>query len=257
MHHSARLWAGWAAALLAGSAWAANDPRILAGDPAALTQLVQAVSLDVMSEASLKACDEVGAPSTTAMRAAWVAWRERHQLATMRTVVERLRDKQGSQALPWAKLADPLRERVLKDAAPEQVCAGLARDLQTAGMDVSAEYPLARPVAQALVQAQVVSPPTLAAVAAGPARGQLLLPSQIEALVRQHGGGWSSIGEDAALRKLGQVYVKGRVERWSHNWERYRLVQEQGDRQAEARVSLGFNAEPWVGREVVVRGVVT
>lgn len=261
MHHHARPRAtrvgwGWLALALAGPALA-TDPRTLAGDPAALTQLMQAVSLDVMTEVSLGACDDVGAPSTAAMRVAWVAWREKHQLAPLRTVIERLRDKQGTKAVPWSRLTESLRERVLKDAAPEQVCAGLARDLGGADMDVSAIFPLARPVAQALLQVKVVAPPMLPAVAAGAARGQVLQASQIEALVKQHNGGWSAIGEEAARRNLGLVYVKGRVERWSHNWERYRLVQEQGDREAEARVSLSFNAEPWVGREVVFRGVVT
>ncbi|MDR7296037.1 hypothetical protein J2X16_001376 [Pelomonas aquatica] len=245
------------AAVHACGAAAAAPAQNLAADPAAVKQLVAAVSLDVMSEASLRACEDVGAPSTSQMRAAWVAWRERHQIAPLRLVVADLRRRQGSSAPSWKKLTEPLRQRVLSDPAPDQACAGLARDWQAAGMDVSAQYPQARAVAVALVQAKLVSPPDLPAVAPGPARGQVLLPSQIDALSAQQGGGWSSISKDEAQRKLGPVHVKGRVERWSEDPDRYHLIQEHADRAAQAHVYLKFDAEPWVGREVVVRGLVT
>ena len=51
--------------------------------------------------------------------------------------------------------------------------------------------------------------------------------------------------------------MKGRVKRWSYEDGRFMLVIDQGERISGAKVHLGFNAEAWVGREVVVRGLVT
>ena len=244
-------------ALGTGVAWAAPGPPSPAADPAALKQLIDAVSLDVMSEASVKACEDVGAASAAQLRSAWVAWRDKHQIAPLRMVVMDLSRRQGSSAPSWKTLTEPLRQRVLSDPTPDPTCAALAKDWQGDGMDVSAQYPQARAVALALVQAKMASAPDLPAVVAGPARGQVLLPSQIPALVDQQRRGWSAISEQAAEQTLGQVYAKGRVERWSQSPDRFRLVQEQGDRRAEQIVYLGFDAEPWVGREVVLRGLVT
>ncbi len=243
------------ALLLAGNAHAAAPS--LAADPVALKQLVDAVSLDVMTEASLDACDDAGAASTPQMRAAWVAWRERHQLAALRLVVAELRRKQSHSALPWTTITDPMRQRVLGEAKPDAVCAGLTADLQGNAMDVSAQYPQAKAVAQALIQAKLVTLPTPPAVVPGAVRGPLLLPSQIPALMKQQGRSWNALSDEAAASGLGFVYTKGRVQRWSSDGDRFRLVQEQGDRQAEQWVYLNFNAEAWVGREVVLRGLVT
>ena len=239
---------------LSGAACATPN---LAGDPAALKQLIDAVSLDVMSEAALEACDDAGAAATPQMRAAWVAWRERHQIAPLRMVVMALQQRQGSSAPAWNTITEPVRQRVLGEAAPDAVCAGLANDLQGAGMDVSAQYPQARAVAQALVQAKLAWAPSLPAVVPGSPRGQVLLPSQIPALLAQQGRSFSAISEEAAARGLGPIHAKGRVERWGSDGSRFRLIQEQGNRRSEHSIYLGFNAEPWVGREIVLRGLVT
>ncbi len=45
----------------------------LVADRAALEQLISAVSLDVMTEASVEACSDIGAPSAAQARAAWTA----------------------------------------------------------------------------------------------------------------------------------------------------------------------------------------
>lgn len=244
------------AATVAPLAEAAPDARALATDPVAVRQLIDAVSLDVMSEASLNACEDIGAPSAASMRDAWVAWRQRHQLAPLRTVVTRMMRGKSSDS-SWEPLTEPMRRRVLNDPAPEQACAALARDWRTAGMDVSALYPQAGAVAVALVQAKQSSLPEPPPIVAATAGGQVLLPAQVPALAAQLGGGWLSISEEAAQRRLGPVYVKGRVVRHSQNPDRYSLVQEQGERRAKSRILLAFDAEPWVGREVVLRGVVT
>ena len=244
-----------AAMLMTGFAEAAPDARALASDPAAVQQLVQAVSLDVMSEATLGACEDMGVASAGPMRDAWVAWRERHQIAPMRMVVARM--QQRSSSIPsFTRLTEPMRQRVLDDPSPEQACAALARDWQSPGMDVSALYPQARGVALALVKANLVAPPTPLAIAPEAPRGQVLLPSQIPALKAQRGH-WLVISEDEAQRKLGVVYVKGRVAREIDRPMHFFLVQQQGDRHVEQRIHLKFDAEPWVGREVVLRGVVT
>ncbi len=241
------------AMLLAGAAVA--DERSLAADPAAVGQLVEAVSLDVMSEATLGACEDMGAASGARMREAWVAWRERHQLAPLRMVVARMQERSSS--IPsFTRLIEPMRQRVLDDPAPEQACAALTRDWQGPGMDVSTLYPQARPAAQALVRTRLVAPPTSPVVAPEAARGQVLLPSQIPALSAQRGH-WLVISEEDAQRRLGTVYVKGRVAREIDRPLHFFLVQDQGDRQAEQRVWLKFDAEPWLGREVVLRGVAT
>ena len=239
-------------ALSAGLASAAPAP-----DAAALKQLIDAVSLDVMSEASLDACADVGAGSAEAMRSAWAAWRERHQLAPLRMVVMDLTRRQGSKAPPWSTITEPMRQRVLADATPDATCATLARDWQGPGMDVTALYPQARATAIALVQAKMAYVPESPPVVAAASGGQVLLPSQIPALSAQQPRGWSAVSDEVAQRYLGWVYVKGRVERWSSDGDRFRLVQEQGDRRAEESIYLNFNAEPWVAREVVLRGLVT
>lgn len=252
---------GWPAAcavvLLAGGlAEAAASPG-LAADPAAVSELISAVSLDVMSEASVEACGDMGVPAAAQLRDAWVAWRERHQLAPLRVVVMDVMRRRGSSAPSWETLTDPLRQRVLTDPRPEATCAALAGDWQGAAMDATAMYPRARATALALVQAKAASRPELPAVMVGPARGQVLLPSQLPALAAGSGGGWRSLSAEVARREKGMVYVKGLVERWSRKPDRFRLIQAQGDRRAAQHIDLRFDAEPWVGREVVLRGVLT
>lgn len=244
----------WLASVAAPAAPA--DPRALAGDPAALEQLVGAVSLDVMSEASLEACEQVGASSFEALREAWVAWRERHGLAPLRQVVMSLQ-RHARQNVSWATVTEPLRARVLADPAPSQACAALIRDWQGPGMDVGALFPLAQATAAAVVQARLASAPRPPTVFAQRAVGHVLLPSQIAALSDQQQGGWSALSEEMAERRLGWVFVKGRVQRWSREPDRFRLVQDQGERISQAAARLEFDAEPWVGREIVVRGLVT
>jgi hypothetical protein len=214
----------------------------LAGDPTALGHLVQAVSLDVMTEASLMACDDIGAPSTPQLRAAWVAWREQHQLGSLRTVVQDLRRRQGSKSLPWETMTEPMRQRVLADVNPDAICAALARDLQSPGMDATALYPQALATAMAVVQAGLASRHTQPAVAPGTPRGQLLLPSQIPTLAAQ------------TRADLPLAYVKGRVARWGTDQDRYKLVSDRGDRSSGGVVYLECAAESWVGREVVMQG---
>lgn len=241
-----------AAALIASPAQAAPDAKRLVTDAAAMSQLVEAVSFDAMSEAAINACQEIGAPSVTPMRDAWVAWRGRYQIAPMRVVLTRMMQRRGGDA-PWDKLVEPMRQRVLSDP---QACATLAREWQGGGKDVDARYPQAGAVARAIVQANLVMPITPLPVAAEPARGQVLLPSQVIALTEQRGN-WLVISEEAARRKLGLVYVKGRVARDMRRPENFHLVQEQGDRIGEQVIHLKFNAESWLGKEVVLRGVVT
>lgn len=232
-------------AALATAVPAAPSPEAqrLATNPAAVQQLVGAVSLDVMTEASADACEAIGAPSAPAAHAAWVAWRERHQLAPLRTVLGNSRRRQGSDALSWHRLIEPMRQRVLGEADPEPVCAGLARDLQTPAMDASAMYPLAAPVARALVALEMASKPDLPAVVPGQPRGALVLPSQVSALAQ------------ASPREGEVVFVKGWVQRWGSEGDRFKLVHRTAaGRRRPGTILLGFDAEPWVGREVVLRG---
>jgi hypothetical protein len=244
-------------ALQAGIAAAAGPgAQTLLTDPTAMAQLISAVSLDVMTEASLDACHDVGAPSTAQARAAWVAWRERHQVAPLRMVLISMKQQNSSSIPPWSRLTEPMRRRVLGDAAPDKICAVLGQDLQGADMDVSAQFPQARAVALGLLQIKMAYKPTTLDAAPGTPRGQLLLPSQMPALVKQHGR-WSAITDEAARQRLGLVYVKGRVERHGSDGDRYRLVQEQGERRSAHTITLDASAEPWVGREVVLRGVLT
>lgn len=249
--------AACAAVLLAGHFGAGAASPGLAADPAAVSELISAVSLDVMSEASVEACSDMGVPAAAQLRDAWVAWRERHQLAPLRVVVTDVMRRKGSSAPSWDRLTEPLRQRVLTDARPEATCAALARDWQGTAMDATALYPRARATALALVQAKAASRPELPAVAVGPVRGQVLLPSQIPALAVGSNGGWSSLSAEVARREKGVVHVKGLVERWSRQPDRFRLIQMQGDRRSAQHIYLKFDAEPWVGREVVLRGVLT
>jgi hypothetical protein len=238
------------------AAAAPAEPAALAGSRDALLQLVNAVSLDVMSEASLEACEDVGAPAFETMRSAWVAWREKHQLAGLRMVVMGMKQAGGKER-SWSELTEPLRERILQDPAPDAACAALARDWQAASLEVGAMFPLAPATARSVVQQKLAAAPTLPAVYASKVQGPVLLPTQVEALADQQQGGWSSLSEEAAQQRLGWVVVKGRVKRWHRDPDRFSLVVDEGGRQSEAKVYLGFDAEPWVGGEIVVRGLVT
>jgi hypothetical protein len=237
-------------------ACAAPNPQALLTDRAAMEQLISAVSLDVMTEASVNACSDLGAPSAAAARAAWVSWRERHQVAPLRMVLISMRQRNASSMPPWERMTEPMRDRLLGEPVPERLCAALVQDLQGPGMDVSAQFPQARAVAQGLLQIQLAYKPTLPDLMPGAPRGQILVPSQIPALVKQHGQ-WSAIGEDDAKQRLGWVYAKGRVERYGMDGDRYRLVQVQGERRSLQTIALDVSAEPWMGREVVLRGVFT
>lgn len=247
----------WITGLLiafASSAFAAPNAATLLTDRAAMEQLISAVSLDVMTEASVDACSDMGAPSAVQARAAWVAWRERHQVAPLRMVLISMKQRNASSMPPWERITEPMRQRILGEPLPDKLCAALVQDLQGPSMDVSAQFPQARAVAQGLLQVKLADKPGGLDLMPGAPRGQLLLPSQIPALVKQHGR-WTAISEEAARQRLGWVYVKGRVERYGMDGDRYRLVQVQGDRRSEHAVSLDVSAEPWMGREVVVRGL--
>lgn len=246
--------AALAAPLFASTHAATPNAAALLTDRAAMEQLVSAVSLDVMTEASVDACSDIGAASALQARTAWVAWRERQQLAALRMVMISMKQRDGSVIPPWSRLTEPMRARVLGDAAADRTCAALAQDLQGPAMDIGTQYPQARAVAQALLQAKLAYRPTLPDTVPGTPRGQVVLPSQIPALVKQHGR-WTAFGEDAARQRLGWVYVRGRVERHGSDGDRYRLVQEQGERRSPQMISLDASAEPWMGREVVLRGL--
>lgn len=239
---------------LAPAAQAAPNAQTLLTDRAAMEQLIGAVSLDVMTEASVDACSDMGAPSAMTARAAWAAWRERHQIALLRMVLISMKQRNGSSVPPWERLTGPMRQRVLGEPVPERLCAALVQDLQGPGMDASVQFPQARAVAQGLLQIKLAYKPTLPEVMPGAPRGQVLVPSQIPALVKQHGH-WSAIGEEAAKQRLGWVFVRGRVERYGMDGDRYRLVQAQGERRSPQTIALDVSAEPWMGREVALRGL--
>lgn len=241
-----RLAASAALAALITTAHAAPNPdaQRLATDPAAMQQLVSAVSLDVMTEAAIDACSDMGAPAATAARTAWVAWRERHQLAPLRMVLRNVSRARGSSSTPsWRRLTDPMRQRVLAEANPEPTCAALGRDLASPGMDASALYPQAAAVARALVALGMAAPPGSPAVMPGQPRGTVLRPSQVAALSK------------ASQRRGDAVYVTGWVQRSGREGDDFALVQRaEAGRRPPGRIVLGFDAEPWVGREIVLRG---
>ncbi|MCE4555470.1 hypothetical protein [Pelomonas cellulosilytica] len=233
----------WAALATAAQAAPSPEAQRLATDRAAVQQLVGAVSLDVMTEASVDACEDIGAPSAPVAQAAWVTWRERHQLAPMRSVLDSSKRRQGGDALSWGRLIEPMRQRVLGEANPEPICAGLARDLQTPAMDATALYPQAGPVARALVAVEMAQKPDLPTVVPGQPRGAVVLPSQVSALAK-------------ASQRAGEVVVvKGWVKRWGSAGDKFELVHRaEGGRRRPGAILLDFDAEPWVGREIVLRG---
>lgn len=240
---------------VAGVPVPAAPPPSLATDRAAIGELISAVSLDVMSEATLQACTDMGVASADRLREAWVAWRQRHQIAPLRQVVQGLRERGSSKLPPWSDLTGPLRERVLADPRVEATCSALLQDWQGPGMDPTTLYPRARAVAAALVQVKVVSAPALPAVAAGTVRGPVLRPSQVPALAAQQQGGWGTRSVEDARREQGLVLVKGRVARRGR--DDFQLIEAQGDRESAAYIRLEIDAEPWVGQDVVLRGVFT
>lgn len=252
-----RLFRILAAALvgLAGRPALAGPSPDLTTDATAVGELISAVSLDVMSEATMQACADMGVASADRLRDAWVAWRERHQLAPLRQVVEGLRERTGKKPPPWSDLTEPLRERVLADPRAEVTCSALLQDWQGPAMDATALYPRARAVAAALVQVKMVSAPSRPAIAAGLVRGPVLRPSQVPALAAQQRGGWSSLNSEVVRREHGLVLVTGRVVRRGPH--RFQLIEARGERQSSAYILLEIDAEPWVGREVVLRGVFT
>jgi hypothetical protein len=207
-----------------------------------MQQLVSAVSLDVMTEAAIDACSDMGAPAATATRTAWVAWRERHQLAPLRMVLRNVSRARGSSTPSWRRLTDPMRQRVLAEANPEPTCTALGRDLASPGTDASARSPQAAAVARALVALGMAAPPGSPAVMPGQPRGTVLRPSQVAALSK------------ASQRRGDAVYVTGWVQRSGREGDDFALVQRaEAGRRPPGRIALGFDAEPWVGREIVLR----
>lgn len=250
--------ANWAlAALLSLPCAAEAQGQNLPVDAPTLQQLVDAVSLDQMSEAALQACGELGVSVYPRMLDAWVSWREQQQIAPLRMVVAALGRRHAKGRTPGQELAAVMRERVLSEADPEARCASLLQDWRGPGMDAASLFPQARGAAQALVRAKLVNPPEMPAIDPEPARGQVLLPSQIPALAEAHKGGWTALSLEAARQALPPVYVKGRVQRWSGDQDRFVLVQQREERRADAVIELSFDAEAWVGRELVLRGVLT
>jgi len=214
----------------------------------------------VMAEATLGAFGDAGAPCFVPLRSVWVAWREKHQLPQLKSVLVSVNRRANHGKVPaWEEIAGPMRARVLDDPKPEQACAALVRDLQSPAMDATALFPQAAATATALVRAEMASPPPTLAPAPVPEAAPLLLPTQIAAFAAQHKGGWLSMPADHAQREHGVVYVKGRVKRWSQDrdGDRFSLVVDEGERISAAKVYLDVDAEAWVGREVVLRGVPT
>ena len=241
--------------LAAAAATAPTPPPV---DPVAMSQLVHAVGLDVMTEATVSACEDVGAASFEPLRTAWATWRARHELSPMGRVLKESALRAGQKAAAWDELTEPMRQRVLNDAAPDATCAALARDLTTPAMDASALYPRAGEAAAALVKAGMASVPKPLPVLDTPPRGQFITPGQVEALQTQMSPGWSVVSQEVAQQKLGWVYVKGRVTRGDAKVFPFHLVQDQGDREIGTKVYLKTSAaEDWVGREIVLRGLVT
>lgn len=110
------------AALMLALGTAVAAPANPAADPVAMRQLINAVSLDLMSETTVDACVDMVAAAPQ-LRAAWAAWRERHQLAPLRMVMTELKRRQDSSLPSWDAMTGPMRERVLRDPAPYKVCA--------------------------------------------------------------------------------------------------------------------------------------
>lgn len=233
----------WCKAVVAAGAGPAMPAMPDAG---AIGQLVEAATLDAMTEASVLACLDMGIANGAAMENAYADWRTRHRLALSRSVVMSLAARQHRE-LPWKAMSAAMRERVLGEAQPDAACDALMRDWTAPTMDVGALYPAASATAQALIEAQVAhapSPvPTLAGISGG---GQVLSVSQLLGLVEsQRQGG--------AQRSMPLLLIRGRVRRWLDDRVSFQLVQDEGPFQAQRALKLDFDAEPLLGREVVLR----
>lgn len=217
-----------------------------APDAAAIGQLVEAASLDAMAEASTRACLEMGAPNGAALETAYADWRTRHRLALSRSVVMSLAARQHRD-LPWKDVSTAMRDRVLGEARPEAACEALMRDWASPTMDATALYPAAEPTARALIQAQVAHAPSpVPTVGALPGGGQVLSVAQLLGLIEP-------LQRAGAPRAGIPVLVKGRVRRWLDDRVSFQLVQDEGAFQAQRPLKLRFDAEPLLGREVVLR----
>ncbi len=239
---------GWAAAMMLGlSAYASAAPAPSpAPDAAAIGQLVEAASLDAMAEASTLACLEMGAPNGAAMETAYAEWRTRHRLALSRSVVMSLAARQHRD-LPWKEVSTAMRERVLGEARPEVACEALMRDWTSPTMDATALYPAAEATARALIQAGVAHAPSpVPTLGALPGGGQVLSVAQLLALIEP-------LQRAGAPRGSVPVLVKGRVRRWLDDRVSFQLVQDEGAFHAQKPLKLRFDAEPLLGREVVLR----
>lgn len=246
----AGLLSGWMAGSMAGlwSAAALAAPVAPAApDAAAIGQLVEAASLDAMAEASVQACLEMGFPNGAALETAYADWRTRHRLPLSRSVVMSLAARQHKD-LPWKEVSTAMRERVRTEAQPDKACEALMRDWSSPTMDASALYPLAEPTARSLIESRVAHTPSpVPTIGAVPGGGQVLSVAQVLALIEplKRGSG--------ARQGLPPLLIKGRVRRWLDDRVSFRLVQESGEFQAQRALKLGFDAEPLLGQEVVLR----
>ena len=235
--------------LLAGQAGAASAPP----DAAAIGQLVEAATLDAMTEASVRGCVEMGVPQGPALQTAFADWRSRHQLPLLRSVVLNLAARQHRDP-PWKAMSEAMKQRVLDEPQPEKACETLQRDWTTPTMDASALYPAAVATARALIAEKLARAPEPLPVVPGPlGGGQVLSVAQLLQQVEQARA--SGTGAQAR-RPLADVLVRGRIVRWLEERVSFTLEQDDGVFSAQRALVLRFDAEPLVGREVVLRGTV-
>ena len=235
--------------LLMGQAGAATAPP----DAAAIGQLVEAATLDAMTEASVRGCVEMGVAQAPALQTAFADWRSRHQLPLLRSVVLNLAARQHRDP-PWKAMSEAMKQRVLDEPQPEKACETLQRDWSTPTMDASALYPAAVATARALIAEKLARAPEPLPVVPGPlGGGQVLSVAQLLQQVEQARA--SGTGAQAR-RPLADLLVRGRIVRWMEERVSFTLEQDDGVFSAQRALVLRFDAEALLGREVVLRGTV-
>ncbi len=220
-------------------------------DAGTMGQVVGAATLDAMAEASVRACVEMGVPQSAALQTAFADWRTRHRLPLLRSVVMSLAARQHRDP-PWKDMSETMHQRVLDEPQPDKACEALMQDWSTPTMDASTLYPAAVATAQVLIAEKLAhAPEPLPVVPGSLGGGQVLTIAQLLKLIEPAGkaGG----GQDAR-RPLSNVLVRGRVVRWLDDRVSFQLVQDEGSFSAQRAIVLRFDAEPLLGREVVLRG---
>lgn len=217
-------------------------------DRAVANDLVGVYAADEVGAQMAAYCAERAPGSAAAVGAARAAWRARFEVDAVRRRVEAL---VPDIAQRQRGLRDQVAARMAKDGAREAVCSGLARSWAgSAEMDLRRRYPRAYEAAPGTA-AQTQAGPGPALDTARPS-GVWISPAQLTAMSAKASGGRTSQERLQRAGLAGRIYIRGEVVR---RGDSHFIEHVDGAFRSRIPVSAGINLAPYLGRTIVVSGV--